>query len=1183
MSTQQQTSAIRELLKRLEADSAQFSQEDQQLIKFRAREYGIDIPESLLVQPLPEAWQKKTTLDAIGEAYKRINDILRYSPDLFDRESLEYALEPLTTDIVNPKDPLKKQASTILSNLAKEGATLPLVPLDIASGLADPKTRGRTISSLAKFFPEMSSRLIVASGLNPITQIGVALGHEGSIQELQEAREKVLQNPLFTVLGAVGLAKGIKAGPSMVAKKQAARMAPGEAAFLPPKPVIKLGEYKLKTVEKPALRGGLPVVVEEVIRTPQITWQEALFEPKPKFLKKPVKPTAKLTPGEQYSLTVRPGLRDKVPVALTQKDIKIETFLENQRRQFELKNKITPKTTYEFMRRKFWDVAGNAKAYLLKEGGQAGKEAVMNLELVAGATTRAEKIYADFETRTFRGLIKAEEELLADVLQARRTIEIDIAKDLKGEPRISQPGGFHAEDLAPLMRKWPEMSPESWSRVESARAEFAAEMKSQLDQLNAAGLLTKESYDALIEYRNYEPRLFMQHLDPEISIRTSGGRIINVSDSGIRPLSEGSEQALFNNPRLLASQVIARTQGRIARNEANKSLHQFALENPGNGMVEISPPARYTKAGKPEWDKAPGGYHPINVVIEGQKQQMLAKNEFASEWIVRSPEISPTVSTAARVLSGSFILRPFATGMFGPEFAISNIPRDIALSWFTTKEYSSFMPYAYAQYAKDIKTVFRDAATRKGRYLDYIKEGGGMEFMTHQGRVMGRAPSRALGALTPTFRAFRDYLEWSNNTSEILIRLALRERAIKGGKSPTEATWIARRYLDFSQGGSLTKAADTAIPYLNAGVQATRSVLRAFKEDPATASWKVGQMTAMSIGLYLANQAMNPEGYDEVHPSIKEGNWVFMTDHFWKDEQGQKRHLYISIPKDQGQRVFTSIGEMLAARSLKKEIPTEQFYKSIKDFIPIARSWLPPSMSAYLGYVQNKDFWRNEEIWKYGDVEPTGEEYTAQTHPFFINAGRLGLSPERAKYALGELFTRRNIYTDLLGAGWKTMTGEVSEKEKADWGDKLRKTPFGRRLFRSTSPYLKEREVIEKIRVAVTTKTNRQNRQLRKLTDEDAPSIRVLSFIMEEPNSDWYRLLTRYNKTLAREGIPYYLLSASTLSPEGRAVFVLEMLKSRDEEERGKLFDQIDQIPGFVTKEYLKETGRILEALKPKE
>lgn len=1178
MPTQQKTSAIKELLGRLEADPTQFSQENQQLIKFRAREYGIDIPESLLI---PAPLRKKSTIGAMEESYKRLQDEIAYGT--FGKESLPNILEPLK-EVLTTKE-LKgsegEQINILLENIVKEGGQALYIPAEIAHGMATQPWK--TAKGIRDFFYESNYNLLTASGINPETWPAV-WGDEAASKKLYDARQHVAQHPVFTVLGAVGLAKGLKVGPAKVAKKQAARMAPGEAAFLPPKLVIKLGKYKLKTVEKPARVGGLPVVVEEVIRTPTITWQEALLEPKPPyFLKKPTKPTAKLTPGEQYSLTVRPGLRGKVPVALTQKDIKIETFLENQRRQLESKNKITPKKTYSFMRRKFWDVAGNAKAYLLKEGGQAGKEAVMNLELVAGATARAEKIYADFETRTFRGLNKAEEQLLADVLQSRRTIEIDIAKDLKGETRISQPGGFHAEDLAPLLRKWPDMSRESWSRVEAARAEFATEMKSQLDQLNAAGLLTKESYDALIEYRNYEPRLFMQHLDPEISIRTSGGRIINVNDSGIRPLSEGSEQALFNNPRLLASQVIARTQGRIARNEANKSLHQFALENPGNGMVEISPPARYTKAGKPEWDKVPGGHHPISVVIEGQKQRMLAKNEFAREWIVRAPEISPTVSTAARILSGSFILRPFATGMFGPEFAISNIPRDIALSWFTTNEYSNFMPYAYAQYAKDIKTVFKDAAQRKGRYLDYIKEGGGMEFMTHQGRVMGRAPRRALGALTPKFRAFRDYLEWSNNTSEILIRLALRERAIKGGKSPTEATWIARRYLDFSQGGSLTKAVDTAIPYLNAGVQATRSVLRAFKEDPAMASWKVGQMTAMSIGLYLANQAINPEGYDQVHPNIKEGNWVFMTDHFWIDEQNQKRYLHVTIPKDQGQRVFTSIGEMIAARALKKEVPTEQFYKSIKDFIPIARSWLPPSMSAYLGYIQNKDFWRNEEIWKYGDVEPTGEEYTAETHPFFINAGRLGLSPERTRYALGELFTRRNIYSDALGAGWKTMTGEVSEKEKADWGDKLRKTPFGRRLFRSTSPFLKEREIIEEIRVIRTTKVNKQNRQLRGLTDEDAPPIRVLSFIKEQPESDWYRLLTRYNKTLAREGIPYYLLNASTLSPEGRAVFVLEMLRTRNEEERRNLFGQIDQIPGFVTKDYLKETERILKGLKQKE
>ncbi len=182
----------------------------------------------------------------------------------------------------------------------------------------------------------------------------------------------------------------------------------------------------------------------------------------------------------------------------------------------------------------------------------------------------------------------------------------------------------------------------------------------------------------------------------------------------------------------------------------------------------------------------------------------------AKEWVLSDPTINAQVANVVGWLSGSSVLKPMATGL-NPEFALTNFPRDIAHIWLVTNEYSPFLPKATAQMGADLMATVGDAFMRKGSYIDYINEGGGMQFLTHQGKITSKVGGK-LGQL-------QDVLGYLGETSEIWTRLALRRRALKRGASPHEATWQARNYLDFNQGGPLIKAIDTGVPYLNAGIQ----------------------------------------------------------------------------------------------------------------------------------------------------------------------------------------------------------------------------------------------------------------------------------------------------------------------------------------------------------------------------
>ena len=258
----------------------------------------------------------------------------------------------------------------------------------------------------------------------------------------------------------------------------------------------------------------------------------------------------------------------------------------------------------------------------------------------------------------------------------------------------------------------------------------------------------------------------------------------------------------------------------------------------------------------------------VFVMVKGKPKQIRMKSTDFVEWVERDTGVSLQTANFMRRWSGSNILRFMATAG-NPEFAVSNLARDMAHIWLVTDEFSKNAFKAIPQMGSDMFHVFTDAVGRKGAYLDYINEGGGMSFLTHQGRIT----EKTMGALAN----FQKVVSYMGETSEIMTRLALRRRALtnlrKAGGIKTaddmllaqrQATWEARNFLDFSQGGSAIKAADNAIPYLNASIQGTRGLFRAARANPKAFIAKASQVMALSAGLYAANRFVNPKTLAQV-------------------------------------------------------------------------------------------------------------------------------------------------------------------------------------------------------------------------------------------------------------------------------------------------------------------------------
>lgn len=815
---------------------------------------------------------------------------------------------------------------------------------------------------------------------------------------------------------------------------------------------------------------------------------------------------------------------------------------------------FSPKRLFQTLKRRIVDVAGNVKSALLKEG-EAGRAVVMNHDLIAGAHTKAIIEYNNVANKVYGKLSRNEIRQLNRVIQSRRTIQINKFKDIKHPERLQ------ADDHARFINEMPK---ELGQKIQERANLYFGEMKNQLTKLHDEGLVTDEVFEKLLSQGDYSPRRFLKFVDPDRQGFSIQGGKITVPDSGLKRLEEGSFGLMETDSSLLLSQVIGRAQARILRNRANQALHRLAEINPDNGIVFLKDPKIPNKS-----------FEPVSVMIGGQPKQMWMPSEFAREWLIRDPEINSVLAETLGWLSGSKILKPMATGL-NPGFAFTNIFRDMAHAWLTTKEFSSFLPKAIGQIGRNTASVWNDAIFRKGAYLDYMNEGGGMEFMTHQGRIVN--PMKGV------FGKLQTYMGYVGETSEILGRLMLRQQAIRNGKSVQEATWIARNYLDFSQGGSAIKAVDSAVPYLSAGIQGTRGIIRAGIQDPAVFTYKVAQIGTLATGLYLANKHTNPEGWAQVSDRDKVNNWIIMTTWAFTDKNGDKSYIYFKFAKDQGQRLFATAFENGMAKYMGEELNWTQVAESIKSFMPASITALPPTISAMLGYLANKDFWLLKDVWKgHEDIE-AGEEYHVNTPSSFVTLGKVtGLSPERTRFALAQLFTRGNIWTSLVGHGWKQLFDTMPESFREDTTNELiLKQPIIKRMVNFTRPFTEFREPFKEIRKEVATEEFVQNREFNRLSkgviSGKIEKKELNGFLRKQPREDKFRLRERFQQNKVLDKIPnkrLWIEILKTKDPVARArEFFLVFDKSSEKKQR-ELEKSSRRILGVRTVRFVKELNRL--------
>ena len=250
------------------------------------------------------------------------------------------------------------------------------------------------------------------------------------------------------------------------------------------------------------------------------------------------------------------------------------------------------------------------------------------------------------------------------------------------------------------------------------------------------------------------------------------------------------------------------------------------------------------------------------------------------------------------------------------------------------------------------------------------------------------------------------------------------------------------------------------VPYLNVGVQATRSYADAMKKRPISTTLKTFQIATAGTAAIIA-LAMFLIGGDDDEPEEEKGKNVerkyiefmegvsletrskyYLIPTKQRDEKGNR--IAYKIAKDQFIIPYTNIVETLIENKIRtragfKEISSEQMknrlFKDIFEYNLSAKSLKDvPLFKAGTAWYAGFDLYRNKPLDKYAKAVPLEGRSNPQVEDFYKQLGtQLEVSPIRMKFAIESMITspQSNPY---LATGYEVMDYAYTDKSMGNLG-----------------------------------------------------------------------------------------------------------------------------------------------------
>jgi hypothetical protein len=422
-----------------------------------------------------------------------------------------------------------------------------------------------------------------------------------------------------------------------------------------------------------------------------------------------------------------------------------------------------------------------------------------------------------------------------------------------------------------------------------------------LDETVNYGLISKENAAFLKEkYPNYVPfnRIFTEE-ELQNGFKGTGAGKASISQQSIVQKIKGSERTI-ESP--IAS-IIKKTQDVIEQGERNKAatLLTSYKDIPGNPfeLRELAPSE--TVGTKP--------------VIS-----------FLDNGVQRRFETTPEVAAAAKSLNKqqlgllgqifavpTRLLRLGATGL-NPAFALRNVTKDIDTAFINSKHPIRTLADPEV-FMSALKAALQHNSAEHGELVR--QAAGGTSFDIARNADINniakiRANKNSMTKAIYTVTRPSELLRAAENTigrSEEFGRAAQyfgNKKAFKlAGKSEADSQILGanaarNNTVNFARAGDYGRVLNTVLPYLNAGIQGSRTLLRNLQERPLQTSAKIVITASLPVAvttMWNISDEKRKKAYDDITDTEKQNNIIIIPPNPHQDANG--RWNVIKIPVSQ--------------------------------------------------------------------------------------------------------------------------------------------------------------------------------------------------------------------------------------------------------------------------------------------
>lgn len=372
-----------------------------------------------------------------------------------------------------------------------------------------------------------------------------------------------------------------------------------------------------------------------------------------------------------------------------------------------------------------------------------------------------------------------------------------------------------------------------------------------------------------------------------------------------------------------------------------------------------------------------------------------------------------------------------------PIFAAKNVARDIPTYMVNTTENNPLKAL------KNLGGAVKSIVKNDDFYKQYKALGGGGSNFAYDSGEAYKSVKELVGKLPlykKLYKTVDDAIEGMNNIAESAPRLAEFKSVLKKTGDLDKAMYSAADVTtNFSRGGDITKKADVAVPYLNAGVQGLDKLARQFKNRPIATALKGA--TTLTVPTLLLNEVnKNNANYKELDNRTKDNYYLFP----------QKDGTFIKIPKS---REYGVIFSSLAERIMRQAAGDKEAFKGYGGTVatnfapnnPVENNLLTP---ATLNLMSNKDFAGRDIVPQYmlQDKRSKYLQYDEKNTEFSkalaaqAKKDGLDLSPKQIDYlvksytgVIGQLLQPADTKSNTAGKGkLGAATSTVTQQFKAD-------------------------------------------------------------------------------------------------------------------------------------------------------